>query len=662
MLFKSSNKKNSSLVKSLTIMVCEIFIISAIGLFFVNSYMTKVNIEKDKQENLTQIVQYNKVELESWIKLHIDEMKFIESFLQKLGINHLSRENIYPILEISTQNGAENGVISDYVVLKDKTMISGDGWIPDRTYDPTKNEYYIKPQSSDLYVSAPYIDATTSDFVITISIPLELNNEFYGIIGRDVSISDIQQMIKKYNPSSQSYLYLLDNTNTVLSHEHSEYETSATKKVDVNDIGISAMTESLNKIVKQKDYDNKQKIFYSEKEPLSGWVIGIVYPQNIIKEEITKQILFSFLIFLIIFTFGIVMLFIAMKKKFMSISQVTNAANQLKNGNFNIKLDVHSNDELGILARSFEETGNYLRCIINEISYILHQLANGNLVVKTNNDYRGEFVEVEKSIKNIVNQMNNIITNIDNVGKQVSSSAKQVFENAHHLSENSTVQAEQVSKIFEDVHVMKKTLENTSNRTSSTEKAILNVSNHLRESGEIMSQLMDEMGEIKNSSDEIKNIIGTIEDIAFQTNILALNAAVEAAKAGSFGKGFAVVADEVRELANKSALAAKNTSLLIQTSIETVERGTSVAKRTEQALYNAVKSINQVVDETKEISSNSKSQSNDIDAITKTVSNFSESVQSNTLKAEENANTSKKMAEQSNSLKELLNNFNISKD
>ena len=655
----TSNNKKSNLVSSLLKTISIMFCVAGMCVFFLNAYISKVNIEQEKKETLIQTVQYNKSEVSAWVKSQVSQLDLMQHNIQAMIPNSLTKDNLYSILENSTTNGSDDGVISDYVVLTNKTMISGDGWIPEAGYDPTQNDYYIKPQTMDLYISEPYIDATTGDFVITISMPLESNGKFYGILARDVSMSAVQNIFDEYDTTNGSYLYLLDSNNSILSHIDEKYQTSNTQKIYVDDIGISAMNESVDNVLKSKDYDNKSKIFYAEKEETSGWIIGISYPQSILTNELLQQMFISLIMFLVIIVVGLSILVVIMKKKFSPIRDITYVAQQLEHGNFDVNLNVNSNDELGFLSECFEDTGHYLRGIIKEISYILKQLADGNLTVKTTHEYRGEFVEVETAIKNIIKQMNGVITNIDIVGKQVSNGAALVAENAQHLSENSMVQAQQVSQISQNMSCMKQTLEDNCERTVLAEKAIVNVSEQLKESGNMMSEMMKEMDKIKSSSNQIENIIHTIEDIAFQTNILALNAAVEAARAGTVGKGFAVVADEVRELANKSALAAKNTSSLIEASIETVERGADVAHRTEKALSQTVESINQVVLETKEIVKTSQSQSGDIDSITQTISDFSIAVQSNTAKAEENASTSHEMSEQANMLKELLHKFNI---
>ena len=138
--------------------------------------------------------------------MRIEHLKLLRYSLEKISKSELTRENIMPLVKSSTQYSESYGVISDYVVLTDKEMISGDGWIPDSGYDPTQNDYYKNVQNADLYISEPYVDATTGDFVITISLPLHINGQFAGIVAQDVKMAEIQNMMETYTSTDGTYL------------------------------------------------------------------------------------------------------------------------------------------------------------------------------------------------------------------------------------------------------------------------------------------------------------------------------------------------------------------------------------------------------------------------------------------------------------------------
>ncbi|MDH0862912.1 methyl-accepting chemotaxis protein [Mitsuaria sp. GD03876] len=177
--------------------------------------------------------------------------------------------------------------------------------------------------------------------------------------------------------------------------------------------------------------------------------------------------------------------------------------------------------------------------------------------------------------------------------------------------------------------------------------------------GAVMGQVVATMGEISDSSRRIADIIGTIDGIAFQTNILALNAAVEAARAGEQGRGFAVVAGEVRSLAQRSAEAAKEIKSLIATSVERVESGSRLVSDAGTTMTDIVTSVQRVTDIIAEIRAASQEQSDGINQVNAAVGHLDQMTQQNAALVEEAASAAESLKDQSQRLSTAIAVFRL---
>ncbi|MDF2947272.1 MAG: methyl-accepting chemotaxis sensory transducer [Bacillales bacterium] len=342
------------------------------------------------------------------------------------------------------------------------------------------------------------------------------------------------------------------------------------------------------------------------------------------------------------------------------------ASDQVKinNGDFNsqttlmlivISIGVITSIILGILV------ANIISKPINSLVYAANKVADGDLNVDISIDSKDEIGTLGKAFKQMASNINDVMVNINSASEQVASSSKQVSDSSIALSQGATEQASSIEELTVSIEEISSQTNNNAKNAAQANELAESAKKDAVQGNERMTEMLNAMKDINESSSNISRIIKVIDEIAFQTNILALNAAVEAARAGQHGKGFAVVAEEVRNLAARSANAAKETTSMIEGSIKKVEDGTKIANETAQALNMIVESVAKAANLVNDIAVASNEQASGISQITQGISQVSEVTQTNSATSEQSAAASEELSSQAQLLSEMVRKFKLKK-
>ena len=359
------------------------------------------------------------------------------------------------------------------------------------------------------------------------------------------------------------------------------------------------------------------------------------------------------------FVIGLIVSTRLFRKITKSISETAGALEELSKGSLNVHVDDITNDEVGAAAEALNRFAAELKAAVGALIACLDSLAAGDLTVKAEHTFPGDWHEINIALEKITSSLNGIFTNVRNASDQAASGSDQVASASQALAQGATEQASSIEELSATIAEISEHVRKNASSATAADSASTKAATMLAEADKSMQQMMEAMDAINESSQKLSNIIKTIDDISFQTNILAQNAAVEAARAGAAGKGFAVVADEVRNLASKSAEAAKDTTNLIEDSIKAVESGTSVAKVTQQTLLEVKASAVDASKLVNEIAAASNQQATSIGQITQGVQQISAVVQTNSATAEQSAAASEELAAQAKNLKRALASLKI---
>ncbi|MBQ8781356.1 MAG: HAMP domain-containing protein [Oscillospiraceae bacterium] len=568
--------------------------------------------------------------------------------------------------EYINDNAVQYGLTRGNLVNKDGVGLDGSNY--------SDREYFQEAMKGNTCISEPLVSKITGKISIIISAPLwkdgVIGSEPIGAVYLVPDENFLNEIVAKTKFSENGSSYMIDKTGTFIAYENEEHVK--------NQVNINTMAQNDNiyaeyaavhtSMVEGNNgcdtYTLAGVKYINAHAPVAGtdgWSVAVNSPIDDFVTDVKSNILFCIVLVIVMAATSFAVSFGVGKRIGDPVAKCAKRIDQLASGDFTSPVpETKSQDETKILTESTTQVVSDINNIIGDVGRVLEAMAEGDFSVDPRENeryYVGDYAPIVEYLSNIRNALNETLGQINNAADQVSAGSDQVSAGAQALSQGATEQASSIEELAATINVIsdqiKENAEAAVNASSQTDTA----GAEMAAANEKMTELVTAMNEISASSNETKNIIKTIEDIAFQTNILALNAAVEAARAGDAGKGFAVVADEVRNLAGKSAEAAHSTTALIEGTVAAIERGTLLVDEVADKMSAVADAAGTVAKLNNSIADASKDTADAITQITVGVEQISGVVQNNSATAEESAAASEELSGQANMLKDLISSF-----
>ena len=304
----------------------------------------------------------------------------------------------------------------------------------------------------------------------------------------------------------------------------------------------------------------------------------------------------------------------------------------------------------------------YIKNLISPLKVLVEEaeeMSKGEFILRKFKFKRNEIGDIAYSFKNMRDAMTKIINEVNATSEKINNAAANLTQGSDDLSARTDAQASSLEETASAIEEMASTIKSSAEHSVEGNDMMIASKKAVENGASVIAETTKNIEEVYESSEKIKSITKTIEDIAFQTNILALNASVEAARAGDQGRGFAVVASEVRNLAQNSQSSAKDITLLIENIYEKINKSAETARES-QSIFNDIQSkIDGTAKIMQEISTTAVEQQAGVDQVNIAVSKIDGITQQNAALVDETTNYARELLEQSENLKNIMTFFKM---
>ncbi|MCW9129986.1 methyl-accepting chemotaxis protein [Bacillus paramycoides] len=475
-----------------------------------------------------------------------------------------------------------------YVAGNDKKFVQEPNIQMAADYDPTTRSWYKDAvnKQGGIVVTEPYKAQGNGHIVVTIAKQTEDKN---GVVAVDLSLDNLLKTTKLINIGKKGYAFILDGKHKVIAHPQEKSGDKAddawAKKIYEDNHGTFSYS-----------YGGSEKKMVFATNLKTGWKIGgTMYSNEVV--EAAQPVFYNMLIVMLIsLVVGGALIYFVTLSITKPLKRLVVTSKEISEGDLTQTIQIHSNDEIGQLAKGFNEMTHSLRTLIGRIN------TSAGHVAAASEELTASVRQASEATEQITMAMDEISSGATTQTSSVENGAMLLFdvtEGIQHVA-NSSLSINAASA-------------HTREKAENGGKLVGKTVNQMQSIAESVSQSDAVIQLLNNKSKQIGDILEVIQNIADQTNLLALNAAIEAARAGEHGRGFAIVADEVRKLAEQSSVSSSEISKLIceiqddmsktvksmNNVNEEVQSGLVIANETKQNFAEILQSTNEIADQIK---------------------------------------------------------------
>lgn len=428
---------------------------------------------------------------------------------------------------------------------------------------------------------------------ITMGMPVKENQETAFYVVGVYKYDALNDVISSINLGRHGTAYMVNREGLVTGHPDQSLVLTESTLAQLNDGNEESLSHVMSGETGSEEYSIGNENMLMAFSPIRGtqWFLVIQIPKSDYDHLINAAMMVAILSTLAVLIISILVVLRLSRSISRPVKSVTNRMVALSDGDLHTEVThVNSRDELELMTQTLDATVESVNRYISDIQQVLTQIADGNLKVSAQVDYKGDFALIRTSLHTIIQSMNETIKGFRSAATRLAAMSEELNGQSGQLHQASLEQNQSTEALIHEVSHVKERLSGVTESSSQTRAKTEEIAQCIQEANTRMSSLTNAMDDISSNAQEITKIAKAIEDIAFQTNILAINASVEAARAGEAGKGFAVVANEVKQLAAKSAEAAQNATEMVTSTKDIIQTGVELTADTAGS-FSAISSV-----------------------------------------------------------------------